>query len=177
MHNFEIGRKVQIISYKHNGELHRVWQQATMIGMTDRFVVLVNDRANVIDADGRKWKTREPAVCYFFKELWFNVICKIRGNDVYYYCNLSSPFVIDEEGLKYIDYDLDVKLFPSGDSVILDRDEFDFNKKDYHYSSDLIDIIEGNLIKLLGMIDQKQEPFEKNHVVRWYDEFKQRFKK
>ena len=112
MQQTEVGRKLQIISYKHNGELHRVWQHAIMIKEFDEFAVLVNDRANVIDSDGRKWKTREPAVCYFFKEHWFNVICMIRGNDIYYYCNLSSPYVIDEEGLKYIDYDLDVKLFP-----------------------------------------------------------------
>jgi len=176
MHFFEVGRKLQIISYKHNGELHRVWQHATMIQHFDSFVVLVNDRANVIDADGRKWKTREPAVCYFFKEYWFNVICMIRGNDIYYYCNLSSPYVIDEEGLKYIDYDLDVKLFPSGDSVILDRDEFDFNKVDYKYSQDLIDVIENNLAKLLDMIAKKEEPFDKKIITYWYDVYKTKVK-
>jgi protein associated with RNAse G/E len=176
MQPIEAGRKLQIISYKHNGELHRVWQHAIMIKEFDDFAVLVNDRANVIDSDGRKWKTREPAVCYFFKEHWFNVICMIRGNDIYYYCNLSSPYVIDEEGLKYIDYDLDVKLFPSGDSVILDRDEFDFNKIDYHYSQDLIEVIEKSLERILIMIVNKQEPFDKQYIMKWYEVYKNTLK-
>ena len=41
-------------------------------------IVLVNDRTNVIDGDGRRWKTKEPAVCYFFKNYWFNIICVLR---------------------------------------------------------------------------------------------------
>ena len=35
-------------------------------------ITLVNDRANVIDGDGRRWRTKEPAVCYFYKDYWFN---------------------------------------------------------------------------------------------------------
>ena len=35
----------------------------------------------------------------------------IRDNGISYYCNLASPFVLDKEALKYIDYDLDVKVF------------------------------------------------------------------
>ena len=71
----------------------------------------------------------------------------------------SSPYVRDAEGLKYIDYDLDVKVFPSGDKVILDRDEFDFNKMDYGYGDKLIAIVENELQILLQKIDQKALAF------------------
>lgn len=43
----------------------------------------------------------------------------IRENGVSYYCNLASPFVLDNEALKYIDYDLDVKVFADGEKDYL----------------------------------------------------------
>ena len=163
--------RLDIISYKHDGELHRVWKNVVKIHESNDLVVIVNNKVDVIDGDGRKWKTREPAICYFFKDYWFNVICMIRSNDVYYYCNLSSPFIIDQEGLKYIDYDLDVKLFPDGEVLLLDRDEFDFNIKDLHYSKELLVIIKYNLNTLLEMIKKREDPFNSACVYDWYNKF------
>lgn len=156
--------RIEIISYKHDGGLHRVWQYAYIIKETDEMIVLVNDRASVIDGDGHRWKTKEPAVCYFFKKYWFNIICMLRSDDIYYYCNLSSPYILDSEGLKYIDYDLDVKVFPSGDKIILDRDEFDFNLTDMKYSKDLVEVIENNLKGLLARIEKEENPFDRGSV-------------
>ena len=48
-----------------------------------------------------------------------------REDGIYYYCNLSSPFVCDEEALKYIDYDLDIKVYPNGKYHLLDEDEYE----------------------------------------------------
>lgn len=163
-----MNNKIEIISYKHNGDLHRVWQYAHIVRQTNDMIVVVNDRANVIDGDGRRWRTKEPAVCYFYKNFWFNIICMLRNDSIYYYCNLSSPYVLDTEGLKYIDYELDVKLFPSGDRLILDRDEFEFNQVDYHYSKDLINIVERQLQVLLNHIDEGIDPFNYESVMRDY---------
>jgi protein associated with RNAse G/E len=162
---------IDIVSYKHDGELHRVWKNVFKIHESEDLVVIVNNKVDVIDGDGRKWKTREPAVCYFFKNYWFNVICMIRSNDIYYYCNLSSPFVIDSEGLKYIDYDLDVKVFPDGEVFILDKDEYDFNSKDMHYPKDIHEIIMYNLNRLLEMIQNKNDPFNSKCINDWYQLF------
>lgn len=162
---------IDIISYKHDGQLHRVWQKTYKIFESDDLVVLVNNKVNVIDGDGHHWKTREPAICYFFKKHWFNVICMIKGEHIYYYCNLSSPFIIDTEGLKYIDYDLDVKLFPDGEVLLLDRDEYDFNITNLHYSDDLRKIIAKNLDFLLAKIENKDDPFNKDSVMKWYDAY------
>ncbi len=165
--------KIDIISYKHDGELHRVWKNVNMLSKTDEHMILLNNRVDVIDGDGRRWKTREPAICYFFKDYWFNVICMIRGNDIYYYCNLSSPYVFDREGIKYIDYDLDVKLFPDGEVLLLDRDEYNFNIKDLHYSKELTEIIKYNLEILLNFIKDKRDPFNRQFVDYWYQKYLQ----
>lgn len=163
--------KLDIICYKHDGELHRVWKNVDKLFESKDLVVLLNNEVDVIDGDGRKWKTREPAVCYFFKKYWFNVICMIRNEDIYYYCNLSSPYVIDQEGIKYIDYDLDIKVFPGGDFIELDRDEFNFNSKYLHYSNDINNIVQHNMDILINMIKKNEDPFNKKCVMEWYNLF------
>ncbi len=162
---------LDIISYKHDGELHRVWKDVCQIYEDDELVIIVNNKVDVIDGDGRKWKTREPAICYFFKKYWFNVISMIRSNQIYYYCNLSSPCVIDSEGLKYIDYDLDVKLYPNGQTELLDVDEYDFNIKDLHYSKEIINIIKNNLSILYDLINNRKDPFNNECIENWYQKY------
>ncbi len=171
MKEFLAMEKIDIISYKHDGELHRVWQNVDKLFESKDVVILLNNEVDVIDGDGRKWKTREPAVCYFFKNYWFNIICMLRNDDIYYYCNLSSPYVIDEEGIKYIDYDLDIKVFPGGDFLELDRDEYDFNTKYLHYSDDIKEIIRRNMDILINIIKKGEEPFNKESVMGWYNAF------
>ncbi|HHZ11471.1 MAG TPA: DUF402 domain-containing protein [Acholeplasmataceae bacterium] len=160
-----------IISYKHDGELHRVWKNVIVLSRTEDEIVILNDKVDVIDGDGRRWKTREPAICFFYKQYWFNIICMLRGDEIYYYCNLSSPYVLDQEGIKYVDYDLDVKVFPDGEIVLLDRDEYDFNIKDKHYPQELTEIIRYNLELLLGFIKEKKEPFNRESALRWYKHY------
>lgn len=162
---------IDIVSYKHDGELHRVWRNVVKIHETKELTVLINNEVEVIDGDGRMWHTREPAVCYFFKKYWFNVICMIRGGKIYYYCNLSSPYVIDGEGLKYIDYDLDIKVFPDGEVLELDRDEYDFNVQHLHYSDKIVKIIEKNMQILIDKIKKREDPFNDECVMSWYIKF------
>lgn len=166
--------KIDIISYKHSGELHRVWKNAIKIYEDDEKIIVLNTKVEVIDGDGRKWKTREPAICYFYKNLWFNVICMIKNisNDIYYYCNLSSPFIEDLEGIKYIDYDLDVKLFPNGDILVLDRDEYEFNVIDLNYSNEITEIIEKSLTLVLEKIKNNLEPFNNDIILNLYEKIK-----
>ncbi len=171
MNSFVQIEKIDIISYKHDGELHRVWKNVDKIYESKDMVVIINNEVDVIDGDGRKWKTREPAVCYFFKQYWFNVICMLRNNEIYYYCNLSSPYVVDNEGIKYIDYDLDIKVFPGGEMLELDRDEYDFNIQYLHYSENIRKIIERNLDILIHMIENRKDPFNEKCVYQWYELF------
>lgn len=95
----------------------------------------------------------------------------LRNNDIHYYCNLSSPYVIDNEGIKYIDYDLDIKVFPGGEVLELDRDEYDFNTKYLHYSDDIKEIIQRNMDILIDMIKNRVEPFNHHSVYKWYNLF------
>ena len=83
MQNLKKGEKLLIHSYKHNGCIHRAWDEATFIEETPDYLVFGNDRTKVTESDGRQWKTKEPAIMYFFKDSWFNIIGQIKNNGIY----------------------------------------------------------------------------------------------
>ena len=91
-----IGDKYQIQCYKHNGKVHRAWDEAVVLAIEKDYIVFGNDRTQVIESSGNYWRTKEPAVMYFFKNKWFNIIAQMKKDGVYYYCNIASPFIIEE---------------------------------------------------------------------------------
>lgn len=164
----EVGDLVYIQSFKHNGSLHRTWCRAFVLEADEEHYVVVTDRAWVIEADGRKWMTREPAVCFFYTKKWFNVISMIRHGGIYYYCNLASPSLYDGEAIKNIDYDLDVKLYPDDSYQILDGSEYDQHSREMHYPEKIMNIVEAQMDQLIEMMRDEKEPFTKECIDRYY---------
>lgn len=167
------GDYIAIQSYKHNGTLHRNWRDTMVVKTEQNIIIGVNDRTLITEEDGRKWISREPAIVYFHRKLWFNVIAMLRPDGVAYYANLASPFILDREALKYIDYDLDIKVFPDGEKRLLDADEYAMNKKRWHYSEEIDSILCSTSFELLDWIDQKKRPFARKFVQIWYERYNQ----
>lgn len=165
------GATIKIESYKHNGTLHRVWEGSLVLSANSQEIVIGNDRIFVTESDGRRWRTREPAICYFSANHWFNVIGMIRDNGIYYYCNLGSPFTWDTEALKYIDYDLDVKVYPDMTFSLLDEDEYAENAKWMNYPKEIDTILQANLKELTSWITQQKGPFRMSFIDNWYDQY------
>lgn len=165
------GETIQIHSYKHNGHIHRIWEETTVLKGTNTVVIGGNDRTMVTESDGRTWITREPAICYYHSQYWFNILGMLREDGIHYYCNLSSPFVFDDEALKYIDYDLDIKVFPDMTYVLLDEDEYEEHRKLMGYPDVIDKILKANMVKLIDWIRQKKGPFAPDFVDQWYERF------
>lgn len=165
------GDFITIQSYKHDGSLHRTWRDTMVLKTTENAVIGVNDHTLVTESDGRRWVTREPAIVYFHKKYWFNIIAMIRDNGVSYYCNLASPYIMDEEALKYIDYDLDVKVFADGEKKLLDVDEYEVHKKKMNYSSQIDFILKENVKILVDWINNSKGPFSKSYIDIWYKRY------
>ena len=70
------GENIKIQSYKHDGNIHRVWSGNDFKRNNGHH--WWNDHTLVTESDGRTWITREPAIVYFHSEYWFNVICMFR---------------------------------------------------------------------------------------------------
>ena len=62
----EIGKKYEIHGYKHDGKIHRSWDEAVLLEIHENYLIFGNNKTKVIESDGRTWKTKEPAVLYFF---------------------------------------------------------------------------------------------------------------
>ncbi|QHS24295.1 DUF402 domain-containing protein [Virgibacillus sp. MSP4-1] len=167
----EPGQKIEIQSYKHNGQLHRVWDKTTVLKANHNVLIGGNDRTQVTESDGRTWITREPAICYFHAKYWFNVIGMIRTDGLYYYCNLGSPFAFDEEALKYIDYDLDIKVFPDMTFTLLDEDEYEQHKQEMNYPQVIDSILQHQVTILQRWIRQRKGPFAPEFVDQWYERY------
>lgn len=165
------GTFVHIQSYKHDGSLHRTWCKGFVLEADENHIVAVTDRAWVIESDGRKWLTREPAVCFFYKDKWFNVISMIRHAGIYYYVNLASPSIYDGEAIKNIDYDLDVKLYPDGGYQILDENEYLDHASKMGYPKEIMKIVEKQLDLLIEMMDKAEEPFNQQCIDFYYKKY------
>ncbi len=167
----EVGTEVFVQSYKHDGSLHRTWCKGFVLEANeDRFVVVTN-KAWVIEADGRRWFTREPAVCFFYTKRWFNIISMIRKTGIYYYCNLASPSVYDGEAIKNIDYDLDVKLYPDRSYQILDENEYALHSTMMAYPKEVMKIVEWEMQNLLEWMEYSKDPFNQTSVQEFYQKY------
>ncbi|MFR2702843.1 MAG: DUF402 domain-containing protein [Longicatena caecimuris] len=165
---------VYIQSYKHDGSLHQdTGQMGYVLEANEKRIVAVTNRTLVSESDGRKWVTREPAICFFYPDKWYNVICMIRKTGIHYYCNLASPSIYDGEAIKNIDYDLDVKVSPTGKTMLLDEDEYEQHAREmgiqpkrwikrYHRQG---------LDRLMVDIRLRNSPFEHHEINALYERY------
>ncbi|MCD9024528.1 DUF402 domain-containing protein [Cohnella silvisoli] len=173
--------RLMIKSFKHDGSLHRVWLENWQVPRTrlhphhaeQSVWILLNDHTTIIEADGKEWVSRVPAVSFFIPEQWYNVVALIEDKGIRYYCNLASPPYRYGNVLTYIDYDLDVVLLPDGSSYELDRDEFLRHKAEYRYSEAVEAQVETGLQVLQEAIAKKGFPFGDVEVHRYYEQWKQ----
>ena len=171
--DIKVGDKLNIHCYKHDGNIHKCWEEAIYLDEDDDYRIFGNSRVKVTEADGRTWRTKEPAIMFFNKNNWFNILGQIKPDGIYYYCDIASPSVIEDKTIKYIDYDLDVRVFPDGSFKILDRGEYQYHKKLMNYSKELDQILKKELTKLIDKIRNKEFPFQKEIIDKYYKIYKE----
>ena len=174
MEKLEIGKCYQIHSYKHNGKIYKSWDEAVLLDYDYKNGVYIfgNNQTTVTESDGRTWQTKEPAILFFFSNKWYNIIGQYKKRGIFYYCNLASPLIIEEGTIKYIDYDLDVKVFPDGSFKVVDRNEYNYHKKKMKYPLSIDTIVNKELSNLINLIKKKESYFDKNMVKKYYDFYK-----
>ena len=173
MGKLKIGEHYQIQCYKHNGKIHRAWDEAILLDVKKDYMVFGNNKTIVTEAAGNTWKTKEPAVMYFFKDEWFNIIVQFKKDGIYYYCNIATPFILEEGTIKYIDYDLDLRVFPNGSYKILDRLEYKYHKKAMSYSEDLDEVVNGALNDLIQKYKNNYFAFQKESNKKYLEQYQE----
>ncbi len=171
MDMIEKGMWIQIQSYKHDGSLHRFWDQALVLDVNDDMIIVASKKTRVTEADGRIWYTREPAITFFSRKYWYNVIAMLKSDGVSFYCNIASPTIIDNYVIKYIDYDLDLKMYPNDIIKVLDEKEYEHHRHTYQYSEKLDFILKKEVQHIHRMMKKKIFPFQVARVNYFYQEF------
>ena len=172
MNKVSVGDRLMIHCYKHDGNIHRTCDEATVLEVTDEMLVVANNKARITESDGRSYKTKEPAIIIFYKDKWFNIMGQLKSHGLFYYCNIASPYVIDNGIIKYIDYDLDLRVFPDGGFRVLDRNEYNYHKKKMGYSSEIDEIVKSELTALIDMKKQGIGPFKAGFIEKYYTIYK-----
>lgn len=169
---FSLNRKWVIIqAYKHNEELHRQWSHSYVLEDNEDYYVLASIRASVVESDGRKWHTKEPAIFVLSKKKWFNVIAMLKETGICYYVNIASPTIYDKGFLKYIDYDLDVKLYGDGTTKLLDVSEYRKHAEEQGYGEDIKELLENSVKGVYELINKKDFPFVDEKIKSYFKQF------
>lgn len=163
---------IKIQSYKHDGGLHRFWRRSFILQNDENWLIVASRRTQVVEGNGRRWYTKEPAVSFFSKKNWLNVIAMLKESGIVFYTNIASPTIIESGIAKYIDYDLDIKRYSDGAIRFLDKKEYERHIKHYSYSEDLVKIIDFKQNQIVEMITNGIFPFIDSEVTRYFDIFK-----
>lgn len=177
MNNKNNNKNLKIQCYKHNGQVYRNWDEAILLETNEDYIVCANNKTKVTEIDGRSWTTKEPAILFYYTKKWFNIIAQFKRNGIYYYCNIASPYLIEENTIKYIDYDLDLRIFPDGSFRVLDRGEYDYHKIKMKYGKKIDKIVNKELNNLISMYLNREGPFNQEYLKKYYNLYLNRAKK
>lgn len=172
MNEIKIGDILKIQSYKHNGVVYKNWDDTIVLEINDKYIVCANNKTRVTEIDGRKWNTTELAIIFFYKDMWFNVIAQFKKDGIYYYCNIETPYVIEDKTIKYIDYDIDLRIFPDNTYKVLDEREYEYHRNKMKYSEDIDKIVKCEIKKLISIFKSKKLPFDKDYLMKYYEIYK-----
>jgi len=170
--NLHVGDKLELHCYKHNGKINSISDRLTVLDIKDDCLVCGDFKTTITESDGSTHKTKEPAIMFFYKKRWFNILAQLKKQGLFYYCNIATPYLIDDNTLKYIDYDLDLRVFPDGGYRVLDKNEYNYHKKIMHYSDELNEILKSELSSLIEMKKNNEGPFDKNLVEKYHELYK-----
>lgn len=163
--------EVLVKSFKNDGSIHRTWRKSILIENNENYFILLSKKANVYESNGREWKAREPAITIFPKNKWFNVIAMLKDPYVSYYVNLASPPVYENGIIKYVDYDLDLKLNYKNEIKVIDVNEYENHKVNLHYDKNIDDILKSTIEEIKKLMKKREFPFDDLKIIDYYYDY------
>jgi hypothetical protein len=102
---------------------------------------------------------------WFWPGRHYNVFINYHDNGTVdnFYCNVSMPPHVEADVIRWVDLDLDVKVFADGTARILDEDEFILHSTLYAYPDDVQREARAAVDQILDMARQRIGPF---HLLR-----------
>lgn len=158
-------------AYKYNGWLYRTVEFPVVIRKEVDFILLYLKKKNTITIKNQEnskkstyYRHEFSKFWLFLTNAWFNVVINIFPDDYSFYVNIASPYIIEENALKYIDFDIDFKIASNNVYQIIDQEEYLQNSRKWSYSPKTQNCIEQAKKEVLKLIKQHwfQMFFEQN---------------
>lgn len=124
----EHNHHVDVIKLNHLGE--EVWRYPGEVIKTDEKGVLVEAFFNIDDRPfhGITLRRDDRYIERYYPDRWYNIF-EIHDRDddhlKAWYCNITSPANFEPGRISSRDLALDVLIYPNGEYLILDEDEFE----------------------------------------------------
>ena len=171
MKNMKVGDNYTVHCYKHDGHIYNSYEYSILLDVNKDYMIFGNNNVKVTEEDGSVWHTKEPAIIFYYKDKWYNVIVQFKKTGVYYYCNIASPTIIEGKVIKYIDYDLDLRGFPDGSYKVLDKSEYEYHKKKMKYPKEIDIIVKNELNNLIELYKNRVGVFDIETVKKYYEKY------
>jgi len=99
---------------------------------------------------------------YYWLDRWYNIFRFLHpdGSTRLFYCNVTTPPILEKQVLTYVDLDIDILVLPDFSYDILDADEFEANAGRYAYGEEIKLRSEESVDKLTAMIASREFPFD-----------------
>jgi len=119
-----------IIVIKLNPDREETWRYPARVLTSNKTSILVEAFFNRSDFlfNGILLKENDRFVESYFSDRWYNIFeIHDRQDDQLkgWYCNITRPAEFNPGQIAYVDLALDVLVYPNGEYLILDEDEFE----------------------------------------------------
>jgi protein associated with RNAse G/E len=157
-------RPVLIRATNYDGSPH--WEHdALLVQHADGLVITrTQPGLTVSRGDGGSYVSPFVTRAHYWTERWFNVIrLELPGKGLDgFYCNVASPVSFDGRHVRYVDLQLDVRVYAlEGGGLrydVLDEDEFQAARRRFAYPDDVIARCRGAVDELIALIEARQFP-------------------
>ncbi|TDV24456.1 hypothetical protein BCF59_0427 [Mycoplasmopsis mustelae] len=164
----QIGAMVNVQAYKHDGFLYRQWTNAKVIFHNKKHVVLALRGTRVLESrnSAKGWKYKDDAIWFLPKRSLYNTIVLLKkGVGSLYYTNIASYPIFEDNTIKFIDYDLDLKSYPNKDLQIVDKEEFKTNSNKFNYSHRLKEKIFNEITEVVNLYNNEAYFFNEEIIL------------
>ncbi|WP_406617361.1 DUF402 domain-containing protein [Mycoplasmopsis adleri] len=135
------GSIINVQAYKYNGSLYRQWNGVKVLRNTPKHYVLLINKTKVSEKFKSDWAYKEPVIWFMPKHSMYNGLVLLKPKQNYLYINISSKPFYEDNTIKFIDFDLDVKYYPHSGINVVDADEFKTNSELYHYPKNVKNMV------------------------------------
>ena len=158
-------REVRIVATNYDGSPH--WSHpARLLHADDAIVITATSAGLPIERAAGPFTSPFNTRAHYWPDRYFNVIrLEEPGRGLTgYYCNIAAPPAFDGENVRYIDLQLDVRVYVAADGAltyaVLDEDEFEAARVQYGYDDELVARCRDAVAQIIAMVEAREFPFD-----------------